>query len=293
MRRLNDSMPESTADFTRLIRCACILEATARKPGNVHPNAAFSDLCYDDFVNAAGVAAPVLAQSYKRGVGQTILDAVTATRNMTGSNANLGILLLFAPLAAVPQNVRLTDGITDVLGSLTQQDAALAYQAIRIASPGGIGHSDTEDVSAEPTGTLLEVMRLAAGRDAIAMQYASGFQLVLETGVSILAGESDFRQNWEQAIIRLHLKLMATCPDSLIARKLGSGEAVRSAELAEAILEAGWPSTRHAAQKLVELDGWLRDRGNARNPGTTADLVAASIFAALRDGFVEMPPGVE
>jgi triphosphoribosyl-dephospho-CoA synthase len=200
---------------------------------------------------------------------------------------------LLAPLAAVPSNVRLTDGVADVLGKLTQQDASLAYQAIRHANPGGMGCTETEDVSDEPTGTLLEVMRIAADRDGIAMQYASGFEVVLETGVSILASEGDFRENWEQAIIHLHLTLMATCPDSLIARKLGSDEARKSVELAEAVLEAGWPSTRLSAQKLIELDVWLRDRGNLRNPGTTADLVAASIFAAVRDGFVEMPSGVE
>jgi triphosphoribosyl-dephospho-CoA synthase len=286
-------MPQSTFDLTRLIRCACILEVTARKPGNVHPEAAFPDLCHDDFVNAARVVSPILAKSRERGVGRTILDGVCATRETTGSNANLGILLLIAPLAAVPPNVPLADGIADVLTELTQQDASLTYQAIRLANPGGIGHSDTEDISAEPVGTLLDVMRLAANRDAIAMQYASEFQLVLETGVPILVGETDFRENWEQAIIRLHLKLMATCPDSLIVRKLGVDEARRSSELATVVLEAGWPSTRHAAKNLVELDVWLRDRGNARNPGTTADLVAASIFAALREGVVEMPPGVE
>ena len=203
------------------------------------------------------------------------------------------MLLLLAPLAAVPTNLSLVDGIADVLGSLTQQDASLAYQAIRRANPGGMGRSETEDVAAEPTGTLLEVMRLAADRDAIAMQYASRFELVLETGVPILAAESHFQENWEQAIIRLHLTLMATCPDSLIARKRGVDEAHKSAELAKAVLEAGWPTTRPGAQKLVELDVWLRDRGNSRNPGTTADLVAATIFAALRDGFVEMPPGVD
>ena len=286
-------MPQTTADLVRLIRCSCILEATARKPGNVHPEAAFSDLRYDDFVNAARVAAPILAESQQRRVGRTVLDAVRATSETTGSNVNLGIILLLAPLTAVPRNIRLTDGIADVLCNLTRQDASLAYQAIRHANPGGMGHSETEDVAAEPTGTLLEVMRLAADRDAIAMQYASGFELVLETGVPILATEGNFQENWEQVIIRLQLKLMATCPDSLIARKLGTDEARRSAEFAEAVLKAGWPSTRLGAQKLIELDVWLRDRGNARNPGTTADLVAASIFAALRDGLVEMPPEME
>ena len=90
-------MPQSTFDLTRLIRCACILEVTARKPGNVHPEAAFPDLCHDDFVNAARVVSPILAKSRERGVGRTILDGVCATRETTGSNANLGILLLIAP----------------------------------------------------------------------------------------------------------------------------------------------------------------------------------------------------
>jgi len=38
------------------------------------------------------------------------------------------------------------------------------------------------------------------------------------------------------------------------------------------------------------LDTWLRVNGNQRNPGTTADLVAGCLFAALRDGLVEAPP---
>ena len=33
-----------------------------------------------------------------------------------------------------------------------------------------------------------------------------------------------------------------------------------------------------------ELDSWLRSDGNRRNPGTTADLVAATLFAGLRGG---------
>ena len=42
---------------------ACLLEATAPKPGNVHPDASFVDLCYADFVGLAEVAAPALASA--------------------------------------------------------------------------------------------------------------------------------------------------------------------------------------------------------------------------------------
>ena len=33
----------------------------------------------------------------------------------------------------------------------------------------------------------------------------------------------------------------------------------------------------------------LRSRGNQLNPGTTADLVTAALFAALRDGTIPLP----
>ena len=39
---------------------ASILEATARKPGNVSPDKSFSDLSYDDLCNAALAMVPFL-----------------------------------------------------------------------------------------------------------------------------------------------------------------------------------------------------------------------------------------
>ena len=51
------------------IELACVLEATARKPGNVHPGASFDDLCYDDFVKAAAASAPILSRAHELGIG--------------------------------------------------------------------------------------------------------------------------------------------------------------------------------------------------------------------------------
>ena len=59
-------------------------------------------------------------------------------------------------------------------------------------------------------------------------------------------------------------------------------EAQESAERARAVLEAGWPTTEKGRKAIVELDNWLRAEGNARNPGTTADLIAAGLFVLLR-----------
>ena len=57
----------------------------------------------------------------------------------------------------------------------------------------------------------------------------------------------------------------------------------RAAEL----LEAGWPECDRAWQRLEAFDSWLRHPANRFNPGTTADLVTAALYAAIRDGTVD------
>jgi triphosphoribosyl-dephospho-CoA synthase len=281
---------EQTAD---LIRLACVLEASARKPGNVHPGASFADVTFQDFIRSAEVVAPILAAAPSVGVGRAIRDAVSATQAAVGRNTNLGVLLLFAPLAAVDTDTPLPDGIAAVLNRLDRDDASFVYEAIRLASPGGLGRVPAEDVAGEPTQTLLEVMRLAADRDRIAAQYADHFELVLGDAVGRLGECDDFATNWNEAIIGLHVHLMARYPDTLIQRKCGPAEARTSAALATAVLDAGGPHTNLGRERLRELDVWLRADGNRRNPGTTADLVAATLFAALRDGHIAAPVAFE
>jgi triphosphoribosyl-dephospho-CoA synthase len=265
---------------------ACVLEATARKAGNVHRRQAFHDLTYQDFVVSSRAAAPILARTHQLGVGQAIFEAISATRQQVETNTNLGIILLLAPLAAVPAGIRLADGIGDVLGALTRKDAEYAYQAIRMAEPGGLGTVEAEDVSQPPIGTLLEVMRLAADRDLIARQYAENFSLILEFGLPYLARVTDFERQWEPAIIGLQLEILARHADSLIVRKCGQEVAEEVSRRAAIVLNAAQPGKRNAQKEYARFDRWLRADGNRRNPGTTADLVAAVLFAAFRDGGV-------
>jgi len=275
------------------IRAACVLEATARKPGNVHPQRSFPDLTYQDFVDSAHAVAPILAQTAQLGVGQAIFEAMSATQARVGRNTNLGIVLLLAPLAAVLPKVPLGRGIADVLAGLTRRDAELVYEAIRLVQPGGMGEVAEQDVGEAPTATLLEVMRLAADRDLIARQYAENFSIVLETGLPYLARIDDFREHWEPAVVGLHLELMSLHPDTLILRKCGLEIAEEASLRAAAVLEAARPGTRNAQEELDRFDRWLRTGGHRRNPGTTADLVAASLFAAFRDGglpLISPPP---
>lgn len=277
-----------SSQCARFVRAACILEATARKPGNVHPGAPFADLCYDDFIRSASAIAPVIARTPQLGVGCAVLEAVRQTRDRVGRNTNLGIILLLSPLAAIGDEWNSPAArVRGVLDGLTQRDAALVYEGIRLARPGGMGNVPEQDIAAEPTETLIEVMRRAAGRDAIAAQYATGFDLVLNDGALHLE-RSWSAVDWERAVVGLHLWLMAVSPDTLIARKCGPEVARESARQAQDVLDAGWPGTRAGRQRFDEFDHWLRADGNRRNPGTTADLVTACLFAALREGRIEL-----
>jgi triphosphoribosyl-dephospho-CoA synthase len=275
------------APLAEAIRQACVLEASAAKPGNVHPRASFPDLTFEDFVRSAEAASPVLARAAELGVGRAVFQAVEATRAVVASNTNLGIVLLIAPLAAVPLDQPLRDGIGDVLNRLTREDAAWVYRAIRLAQPGGLGKADDQDVANEPTGTLREVMALAAHRDGVAAQYANGFAWVLNEGLPFLASVgSKFEHYWEAAIIELHLRLLAEHPDTLIARKCGESIATDASRRARHCLNnlVRLPlESDQRADRIAEFDQWLRADGNRRNPGTTADLVAACLFAALRE----------
>jgi len=273
----------------QLAQLACVYEVAAPKAGNVHPGASFADATWLDFVASAAAIAPLLDRAAEAGVGCTVLRCVHATRAITGSNTNLGIILLLAPLCAADTSADVREGTRSTLARLTPRDAADVFEAIRLANPGGLGAATTADVSKEPTISLIEAMRLAANRDAVARQYANDFTDIFERVAPTLAQLYAQSNSLEWAITVTHLMLMADEPDSLIRRKCGdeiAGEAQRRAAAALAAIAQGGSE---AASVFHQLDNWLRADGNRRNPGTSADLIAAGLFVALRTGAIQLP----
>lgn len=268
---------------------AVLMEATVPKPGNVHRGADFEDLAYPDLLVAATLVAPIIESAVEMPLGQTILSAIAATRSAVGTNTNLGTVLLLAPLAKVPVSTPLRDGVAEVLGDLTAQDTADVYEAIRLARPGGLGSVETADVTGPPPEDLVAAMRLAADRDLIARQYVNNYQDVFETVVPQLVRGLEARLSLSAAIVQLHLELMRQFPDSLIARRRGIEVARESSARAAAVLQSGLPGDEDYHRALAEFDFWLRSDSHARNPGTTADLVAAGLFVALREGIIQPP----
>lgn len=268
---------------------ACLLEVTAPKPGNVHRGADFDDMTLMDFVVSATAIGPAMDAAVEIGVGETVLRAIRATRQMVDANTNLGTILLLAPLACVPRELPLESGITEVLGSLTSDDASKVYKAIRLAEPGGLGEVDEMDVAGDAPSDLLAAMRAGAERDMVARQYAEDFEQVLHFVAPALCNGAPTGWSLTETIIHTQLQILAQLPDSLIARKCGPDIAQQTADRAAAILDTGEPGDEQYLQALGDLDFWLRSDGHRRNPGTTADLIAAGLFVVLRERLITPP----
>jgi len=275
----------------RALREACLLEVLAPKAGNVHPGAAFEAGDFEDFALSALVTAPILAKSAEQGVGASVLAAVRATREAVGHNTNLGLVLLLAPVAAAAAGGgALADAVEDVLGRLGPADAAAVYEAIRLAEPAGLGEvAGGGDVREAPREGLVAAMARAADRDRVAAAYAGGFAEILERMVPALEAACAAGTPLDRAIQRLQLEALARHGDSLVRRKRGEAENRLLRERAGGVLEAGWPASEAGLRAWEALDAWLRAEGNARNPGTTADLIGAALFAGLVRGRLAPP----
>lgn len=268
----------------RAFIAACEAELRALKPGNVHVHAAGHRMTVDDFLASAAAAAEPLCRT-GTSVGARIRAAVEASWHAVPSNINLGIVLLAAPLlAAAERGGPLRPQLCSVLEGLTVDDARDAFAAIARANPAGLGRVAEQDVAAPPTVTLLQAMRLAAGRDLVARQYATAYEEVFATGVARIEREARQGTVSDWTTTRVFMDFLAGFPDSHIARKFGL-------DLAEEVRrEAGQvrrclPSAPGAAfAALLDFDRRLKDR--RINPGTSADLTVASLlaFALSRPG---------
>lgn len=274
------SAPASGAFRQRCYLEACLLDVMSLKPGNVRFGGPVRGVSALDFVTSARASASALDQAGAR-VGRRVLSAVCRTRRVVQSNTNLGIVLLAAPLfRAAEAGGDLRGVLAWQLADLDRRDAVLAYRAIRLARPGGMGRSSRHDLQSPPRVTLLQAMREAQQRDSIARQYAHGFRDLFDEGIA----------HWLDALARFDDELWATTylylvylsrwRDSLLERKFGAATAQAVSEQAARFLSqfSAYSRLNDMASQLLTWDRQLRR--DALNPGTSADLTVATVFAA-------------
>lgn len=289
----------------QLATLSIILEASSRKAGNVFPGVSFSDMHYEDFVRSAMAIGPVLDQAGRVGSGRLIYRAVEATRSSVGTNTNLGTLLLLVPMAVALHKSQqaslkqlptvtpshLKNSTREVLQQLNKLDSQWIYKAIVLASPGGLGSSEKMDVrNSKAPDNLLEAMRFASPLDWIARCYANNFEELFQEIAPAILQEVQDCGDVSEGVRRFQVRWLAKHGDSLVLRKQGESEnqqlKLRAAKVEHTLSilsdrERQQPVIAQFERQWLQLDRWLRAKGNLRNPGTTADLIAAALFVLL------------
>ena len=260
---------------------ACLAELDAPKPGNVHRFAPGHRMEVKDFIRSAEAsAAPIAAKGAR--IGIRVRAAVEATLSAVQQNTNLGIILLCAPLAAAAEapDAALRPALARVLDGLDRADAQDVFSAIAVANPGGLGRAPRHDVNAPATATLREAMAEGADRDRIARQYVTTYEDIFSLGLPALATARRRQSDARWSTLAVYLTFLAAMPDTHIARKfgLGTAEAVRreAADWRDALTAA--PDPEGITDGLLTWDAALKSRGI--NPGTSADLTVATLFAS-------------
>lgn len=270
--------------ITHAVYSSCLTEIQAFKPGNVSVHSAGHGMQAADFIRSAELISPIMGMP-GLSVGERILQSVQLTMSQVGCNTNLGILLLTAPLAQAAlqceSGIDLQSATIKVLENLTLEDATLAFEAIALANPGGLGDAPDHDVRVPAKVTLLQAMQAAQDRDRIAWQYANGYQDIFHIGVNRLRMQllrwKDNSERLQWAAVACYLEFLSQYPDSHIVRKFGLEKALYIQKRTESV-ESMFKACENpvvAKRELRRYDAELKREGV--NPGTSADLTVASM----------------
>ncbi len=269
---------------------ACEAELQAFKPGNVSIHSEGHGMTVEDFRRSARASAPPLCDP-ALSLGEKIYHAIAETRKAVGCNTNLGIVLLAAPLLEACLNgaksMDLLDNLRWVLDASSVDDASWVYQAIRLAAPGGLGESETEDVNSSPTVTLLDAMKIASGWDRIAWQYTNYYTNVFDFAIPSYHRWLSLWGDEQWATVGVFTGLLRTFPDSHIERKFGARFTRMVTERMTLVEQSmTFPDKpEQALRALRKVDIEFKSAGI--NPGTTADLTVACLLAVRLDRLIK------
>lgn len=267
---------------------ACLAEIEAPKPGNVHVFAGGHDMEAKHFLQSAEAAARPLTEA-GASVGKRVFDAIKASMEAAGTNTNLGIILLCAPLARAFESLvsplprggeeseELQRALAATLESLDVNDSIQVFTAIRLANPGGMGKVKTSDLSATPAKSLRAIMAEAQDRDRVAKAYADGYRDIFGLGLDTLAElPKEANEPWWPATA-VYLAFLSGFPDTHIVRKWGPEAAEWVRNEAQKLRRRLASGDHRRLPILLNLDQAIKARGF--NPGTSADLTVATLFA--------------
>ncbi|MFW9921989.1 MAG: triphosphoribosyl-dephospho-CoA synthase [Candidatus Thorarchaeota archaeon] len=315
---LSEDLQRLTNHIRMCGELACLLEVSATpKPGNVHRFRDFAEIRYEDFLASSVAFGIFLEQLALQGfllkdqqidwsslnLGQTIKAAIIQSNFFhQRSNTNLGIILLLSPLSVAAGMTISSDSlkcdISDlrknvelVMHHTTVNDAIEVSKGIALANPGGLGKVKKYDVHANDLAkqlqddniSFLKLMEQCSERDNICLELSRNYPITFNTGLAKLKDTLIISKDINLAIINAYLDILASYPDSLIQRKFGIAFAQEISIRARSILNLGGSLTIDGRRELEEFDIELQEDEKI-NPGTSADIVAATVFGYLLEG---------
>ena len=277
-----------------------LLEATIPKPGNVNRYRDFDDLTLYNFLFADTAVTGVYYEAIKTaellrkgilgfneaGMGELIKRAVQASREAQDANPNFGVIALSVPLI---MGMVLGRNMLDagekarlLIEESTVRDSMEFYRAIRIANPKGIPSGVKYDVYSDGSFrelfqdgiNLARLAEMSCERELIFCEWLNGYGLSYKTFGRLY--ELIKELPLEDAVVRAFLELLAGKEDTLIERKAGRKEAELVREMAMEVLEG--------RLSLDEFDAFMREKGDLRNPGSLADVMAVSLSLLVLRG---------
>lgn len=287
-------------EIAKLAQLASVLEVSGYpKPGNVHRTRNYDDMVFEDFIISGVVIGNTMEEVASQAksldepsgaeLGKYILQSVSETDKWIANNTNLGIMMMCIPIAAAASISdsfdEIQENIAKLMDATTVDDACNLYDAINIADAGGMGDQDEFDVMSEKAKdelrannqTMFDVLKISAGWDRLANELTSKMPVCFDIGFPCFINVWNNCKDVDvinKATVLTFMTILSEIPDTLISRKYGDEIAQSVSDKAKEVLS--FKDDCDFKEKLLEFDDYLYE--NKYNPGTTADLTAASIF---------------
>jgi triphosphoribosyl-dephospho-CoA synthase len=226
-------------------------------------------------------ARDALAGSGRRGVGETLLEAILSSLALAGfaDPRGVGYLVPFARAAL------LGEPSGRVLARLSHDDLAPFLRALEEAGGGGaLAGAIRIALGAGKDATLRDAVRFAAPRDALAREYARGFEISRELAGPALLAALSRADSVRGALVQTYLEVLSEVPDLDVAERAGGREAEDVSRMAHGVLKAGGVHSRRGLEGISNLDGLLRADPRLAPSATEPPVVAAAFLVALEHG---------